>query len=342
MQQIERQSNHTFDWAYDKYSLGLSQWIRKGQGIYWISGKLGFGKFTFMKFIYNDSRISELLHQWKSGPCQITASFFFHYRGSTIQKSFEGLLRSIIRQILRAEPILLTIVECFFPEVYQRHATPRDLGCLRGDIGWLIKCCKITEYCTLYYSTLRSILEARTDRNELAQKIRSLLKDGGLEANNRDKPGCAGEQVFSADVEGYIKIALERNSARISLQEAIQEEGWPRKRLEDILRRLCAQKLIDLDLCLFLDALDEYVMAVRSSFLDSSKSLPRRWIFHEPRLGFYSQADLGQFFKRNSKVVGDFKYMNILRTTFEITVLTLFWMWPLSLHNIYCHWSKVL
>lgn len=90
MEQIEDQSNHSFDWVYS--SLGFPQWLRNGQEIYWISGKPGSGKSTLMKFIHNDARTFELLHQWQSGAYQIIASVLFHYRGSSIQKLFEGLL----------------------------------------------------------------------------------------------------------------------------------------------------------------------------------------------------------------------------------------------------------
>lgn len=51
---------------------------------------------------------------------------------------------------------------------------------------------------------------------------------------------------------------LKRNQARNDLQTTIQEEEWSRQKLEEILRRLCMQTLLDVDLFLLLDALDEY------------------------------------------------------------------------------------
>ncbi len=90
LEQIEHKMGHTFDWVYEEDTVGLTTWLRKGKGIYWISGKPGSGKSTLMKFIYGDRRTSELLQDWKSSSRKISASFFFHHRGSSVQKSFEG------------------------------------------------------------------------------------------------------------------------------------------------------------------------------------------------------------------------------------------------------------
>jgi hypothetical protein len=143
MQEIETRADHTFDWVYDKPSVALPKWLQRGQDIFWISGKPGSGKSTLMKFIQNDSRTSELLHRWKSSARQISASFFFHYRGSVMQKSFEGLLRGVISQILLAEPSLLAVLQSAFEEEYIDRVTSRTLGTLQSDIYELLSFCRI-------------------------------------------------------------------------------------------------------------------------------------------------------------------------------------------------------
>jgi hypothetical protein len=143
MREIETRAGHTFDWVYDKPSVALSKWLRRGQDIFWISGKPGSGKSTLMKFIQNDSRTSELLHRWKSSARQISASFFFHYRGSVMQKSFEGLLRGVISQILLAEPSLFAALHSALEEEYIDRVTSRTLGTLQSDIYELLNFCRI-------------------------------------------------------------------------------------------------------------------------------------------------------------------------------------------------------
>lgn len=55
-----------------------------------------------MKFIFESQRTWEILHNWRTGSLEVKAGFFFHHRGSALQKSFEGVLRSLVTQILAA------------------------------------------------------------------------------------------------------------------------------------------------------------------------------------------------------------------------------------------------
>ncbi|KAI1078377.1 hypothetical protein F5B20DRAFT_571625 [Whalleya microplaca] len=101
VQTIEHHFERTFEWAFDRTRTDLSRWLREGTGTFWIHGKPGSGKSTLMKFIYGDPRTLELLRWHRLSPSiSVFASFFFHNRGSWIQKSFEGLLRSVLLQII--------------------------------------------------------------------------------------------------------------------------------------------------------------------------------------------------------------------------------------------------
>ncbi|CAH0021394.1 unnamed protein product [Clonostachys rhizophaga] len=108
---IDENTNNTFGWVYDHPDINMSSWLLKGEGIFRLSGKSGSGKSTMMKFIWNDPRTYELLHPWGSKHQQILINFFFHHRGSAIQKSFEGLIQSILFQIIGKEPQLCTLLE---------------------------------------------------------------------------------------------------------------------------------------------------------------------------------------------------------------------------------------
>lgn len=46
LEQIDQKLGDTFNWAYDNTSAGLSEWLRKGTGIFWIHGKPRSGKST--------------------------------------------------------------------------------------------------------------------------------------------------------------------------------------------------------------------------------------------------------------------------------------------------------
>lgn len=89
----------TFQWIYERPELKFIDWLKVGQGIYWITGKAGSGKSTLMKFLLKDQRTRDLLS--RDYPNTFISGFFFHERGSNLLlKSQEGLYRAIIHSIL--------------------------------------------------------------------------------------------------------------------------------------------------------------------------------------------------------------------------------------------------
>ncbi|KAI1418315.1 hypothetical protein F5Y13DRAFT_176432 [Hypoxylon sp. FL1857] len=121
--EVEDKFGHTFDWVYDKPEPGFTQWLRSGHPLFWINGKPGSGKSTLMKFIFEDRRTSDLLLDWRRQNTYIRAAFFFHYRGSSIQKSFEGLLRSVLSQIISENQLLAKFL---WPLFHKQDLTSDD------------------------------------------------------------------------------------------------------------------------------------------------------------------------------------------------------------------------
>jgi hypothetical protein len=110
----------TFDWIFEKSDLGLVSWLRKGNGTYWIQGKPGSGKSTVMKFLHDHPKTSEILSQWRQGRGHTSAWFFFNERGSYIEKSLEGLFRSVVRQLITTNKGLSELVlEVYLDRVKQ-------------------------------------------------------------------------------------------------------------------------------------------------------------------------------------------------------------------------------
>ena len=97
----------TFQWAFDSR---LSDWLLFGRGTFWVSGKPGSGKSTFMKFIANHPKTRELLVRWAgSSDTLAVAVHFFWDAGTPIQKSWQGLLQSLLVDLLRAHPSLVAL-----------------------------------------------------------------------------------------------------------------------------------------------------------------------------------------------------------------------------------------
>ena len=124
---------NSYDWVFDELpvrELGtydqsyrwddFARWLRSGHGVYWINGKAGSGKSTLMNHICNHSRRLELLGEWCSIRRLLTPTFFFWNAGTRLQKSIDGLLRSLIYQMLKE---CRELVGCFSVSRYERSST---------------------------------------------------------------------------------------------------------------------------------------------------------------------------------------------------------------------------
>lgn len=99
----------TFEWV-EKPQLSFLEWLSKDDGVYWVTGHPGPGKSTFMKYLSHQAhhtKTHQKLVQWAAPNILVKASFYFWFSGTPLQKSQEGLLRSLLFQILRQCPSLI-------------------------------------------------------------------------------------------------------------------------------------------------------------------------------------------------------------------------------------------
>ena len=110
---IQRAHAETFGWIFTRDSEQNAprhhyvEWLESGNGVYWISGKAGSGKSTLMKFLYTHDQTRRSLQTWAGEKDLVTAEYFFWNAGSKMQKSQEGLFRSILFELLRQCPELI-------------------------------------------------------------------------------------------------------------------------------------------------------------------------------------------------------------------------------------------
>ena len=118
----------TFEWILDPHQLsrGLTskdnflEWLTNGSGIFWITGKAGSGKSTLMKFLSHHKSATEAFQGWADKKDLITAVFYFWHAGTELQRSQEGLLRSLLHGILFQCPELMPQV---IPKQWEQRNT---------------------------------------------------------------------------------------------------------------------------------------------------------------------------------------------------------------------------
>ena len=96
----------------------FSDWLRSGTGVYWISGKAGSGKSTLMSHICiaeNLEKRNAMLQSWAGEKYLLTPTFYFWNAGSPLQKQVDGLLRSLIYQMICESRGLISCFEVYVP-----------------------------------------------------------------------------------------------------------------------------------------------------------------------------------------------------------------------------------
>ncbi|KAF5581595.1 nacht nucleoside triphosphatase [Fusarium pseudoanthophilum] len=116
--------HETFGWAFrapsdEQTNLGIEQresqrkllsWLEHGNGVFWVSGKPGSGKSTFMKFITDHHRTMEALSRWAHPGRAIISSCYFWNSGTEMQKSLVGLLQTLLCEVFKRCPQLIESV----------------------------------------------------------------------------------------------------------------------------------------------------------------------------------------------------------------------------------------
>ncbi|KAI1264064.1 hypothetical protein F5Y18DRAFT_95048 [Xylariaceae sp. FL1019] len=121
----------TFRWIFQHSVVNqrpwsdFPRWLREGSGCYWINGKAGSGKSTLMKYVWQEERTWQLLQSWFGTSRPIRASFYFWNLGGKLQKTQNGLLRSLIHDVLSKHPDLVPMI---MPENCKDAMRIRGLG----------------------------------------------------------------------------------------------------------------------------------------------------------------------------------------------------------------------
>ncbi|SCO87659.1 uncharacterized protein FRV6_11786 [Fusarium oxysporum] len=98
---IDAAAEGTCEWLLRQKE--YTSWASCNRGLLWIKGKPGSGKSTLLQYVLN-----HVMAISNTGEGALILSFFFHGRGTELQKTPLGLFRSLLHQLLRQVPEALT------------------------------------------------------------------------------------------------------------------------------------------------------------------------------------------------------------------------------------------
>ncbi|KAH8897809.1 hypothetical protein GQ53DRAFT_884669 [Thozetella sp. PMI_491] len=110
----------TYSWVFDREPRegngkplwsSFPNWLEShSDATYWITGRPGSGKSTMMKFISGHSSARKHLNRWAGDLPLLVTTYYAWNAGLTLQKSFEGLKRTLLFQALTGHQELMPIL----------------------------------------------------------------------------------------------------------------------------------------------------------------------------------------------------------------------------------------
>lgn len=237
---IQEAHGDSFSWIFNpKCDAGFAEWLRSDQGVYWISGKPGSGKSTLMKYLYGEQRTKEALRTWAGDAKLVTAGFFFWSVGTPMQKSQEGLLRSLLFEILRQCPDLIATA-CPERWTFKPHATVEQQGWDLSELSEVIsrlfthapestKFCFFIDGLDEYDGHHRDVIRVLDSLASSTQHVKMCVSSRPWnvfeDAYGRDKSRKLYlEDLTRGDIEKYVRSKLEEHT-EVALY-SIEEESY--------------------------------------------------------------------------------------------------------------------
>ena len=226
----------TFQWAFDSR---LSDWFISGSGTFWISGKPGSGKSTFMKFISKHPRTRELLAGWAgSSDTLAVATHFFWIAGTPIQKSWQGLLQSLLFDLLRGHPYVVSLVSpnrwaAAKAGQWQTAAEPWSVSELAAALRALATADHVSLRMCFFIDGLD---EYDSNHAELCEVLRDMASSPHIKMCLSSRRWPVFERSFGDDSQESLDIQdLTRNDIRRFVNDQLQAHSrWTAKASEEV------------------------------------------------------------------------------------------------------------
>jgi hypothetical protein len=131
--EVQKAFGSTYEWIFQS-EVSFKEWLssRAMSSMFWIKGKPGSGKSTLMKFVLQHPLTIDYLPNFDLDRWVI-AGFFFHDRGSGVQKSILGLLCAVLYKILLQETDMMQFV---LPIFLQSEASSIVSSGESSQTGW--------------------------------------------------------------------------------------------------------------------------------------------------------------------------------------------------------------
>lgn len=254
---VEEAHKKTFRWIFDDSDrlengdwANFREWLDSPKQLYWITGKPGSGKSTLMKFIWEAVALNDPERPHSDlGPEDkhlTVANFYFWAAGSSIQRSREGLYRTLLYQLLKQHAHAIAKsspdrweVLCLFGAVEKRFTEHELQSMLRHCLGQLQhrRVCLfidgLDEFSGNYDDLVKFFSKLIDDYPvKLCLSSRPLLV---FEEAFQDKPSLRIHELTHRDIDAYVMSQFQKSPSFITLRS--HDEPYIDDLVKQILQR---------------------------------------------------------------------------------------------------------
>jgi hypothetical protein len=213
---INRAHSDTFEWVFcdslpfpPHSVINFKEWLQSRDGIYWVCGKPGSGKSTLMKFLCNHPKTRSYLKTWAGGKTLVTAHFFFWNAGTSLQKSQEGLLRTLLFEILRKCPNFIPLVRQAYSDMgdgdIEDFDQPWSTETLLGVYEAIVSQGVPVKFC-FFIDGLDEFKEEQRTPRDLIIMIRNLKYSPDIKLCVSSRPWTVFSDEFGEDSKRVLKL----------------------------------------------------------------------------------------------------------------------------------------
>ncbi|VUC28681.1 unnamed protein product [Clonostachys rosea] len=204
----------------------LLEWLQEGNRTFWVSGKPGSGKSTFMKFLADHLQTKNALSNWSRTLPVVTASHYFWSQGTQMQRSQHGLLQTLLFDIFRSCPgIIQTMCPTRWVLDRKQGQPPWEMPELRSTIQALsthkgISC----KFCFF----IDGLDEYQGEHIDFCDDLISLLTSPNIKLCVSSRPWNVFEDAFGQDsrYKLYIHQLTEKDMLKYTKDRLQQHKRW--------------------------------------------------------------------------------------------------------------------